>query len=66
MRWLVLCPYVGRRFRTCVFAQDGGVRSCAVAFMLHGDYARAEDYLTLDMGSEWEKATGLSEARSAT
>jgi len=39
-----------------VDAQDAGVRSCAVAFMLHGDYGRARDYLRLDLGSEWQKA----------
>jgi serine/threonine protein kinase len=39
-----------------VDAQDAGVRSCAVAFMLHGDYERARDYLRLDLGSEWQKA----------
>ena len=37
-------------------AQDAGVRSCAVAFILHGDYGRARDYLRLDLGSEWGKA----------
>ena len=42
-----------------VDAQDAGVRSCAVAFMLHGDYAHAEDYLRLDLGSEWEKALSV-------
>jgi hypothetical protein len=40
-------------------AQDAGVRSCAVAFMLHGDYAHSEDYLRLDLGSEWEKALSV-------
>jgi TolB-like protein len=39
-----------------VDAQDAGVRSCAVAFMLHGDYGRARDYLRLDLGSDWQKA----------
>ena len=39
-----------------VDAQDAGVRSCAVAFMLRGDYGRARDYLRLDLGSEWQKA----------
>jgi hypothetical protein len=37
-------------------AQDAGVRSCAVAFMLRGDYGRTRDYLRLDLGSEWQKA----------
>jgi TolB-like protein/Tfp pilus assembly protein PilF len=40
-------------------AQDAGVRSCAVAFILHGDYRRARDYLRLDLGSEWGKALSL-------
>jgi serine/threonine protein kinase len=39
--------------------QDAGVRSCAVAFILHGDYGRALDYLRLDLGSEWGKALTL-------
>ena len=39
-----------------VDAQDAGVRSCAVAFMLHGDNGRARDYLRLDLGSEWQRA----------
>ncbi len=37
-------------------AQDSGARSCAVAFMLRGDYRRAMDYLHLDFGSEFSKA----------
>jgi tetratricopeptide (TPR) repeat protein len=40
-------------------AQDAGARSCAVAFMLRGDYRRALDYLHLDPGSEFEKAISM-------
>jgi hypothetical protein len=40
-------------------AQDAGVRSCGVTFLLHGDYGRARDYFRLDLGSEWEKALSM-------
>ena len=33
-----------------------GLRSCAVVFLLLGDYTRASNYLHLDEGSEWQKA----------
>ena len=33
-----------------------GVRSCAVVFLLRGDYARTVNYLHLDEGSEFERA----------
>jgi hypothetical protein len=33
--------------------QDGGLKSCAVPFILRGDYQRARDYLNLDRGTEW-------------
>jgi hypothetical protein len=42
-----------------VDAQDAGVRSCGVAFLLHGDFGRAQDYFRLDLGSEWEKALSM-------
>jgi serine/threonine protein kinase/tetratricopeptide (TPR) repeat protein len=40
-------------------SQDGGVRSCAVAFMLHGDYQRTRDFLNMDLGSDWERALSI-------
>jgi serine/threonine protein kinase len=39
--------------------QYPGLRSCAVAFLLHGDYQRARDFLHLDLGSQWEKALSM-------
>jgi hypothetical protein len=33
-----------------------GLRSCAVVFMLRGDYARTVNYLHLDEGSDFERA----------
>lgn len=39
--------------------QDVGLRSCGVAFLLHGDYARALDFLHLSLGSQWEKALSM-------
>src|SRR5262249_12612055 len=39
--------------------QDSGARSCAVAFMLRGDFQRAMDYLHLDFGSEFSKALAM-------
>jgi serine/threonine protein kinase/DNA-binding winged helix-turn-helix (wHTH) protein/Flp pilus assembly protein TadD len=33
-----------------------GVRSCAVAFILRGNYRRAMDYIHIDFGSEWANA----------
>ncbi|MBZ5536711.1 MAG: protein kinase [Acidobacteriia bacterium] len=40
-------------------AQTAGVRSCAVVFILRGDYSRATDYINLDFGSEWAKALSM-------
>ena len=40
-------------------AQDAGMRSCAMNFMLRGDYQRARDFLNLDLGSEWERAMSV-------
>jgi serine/threonine protein kinase/TolB-like protein len=34
---------------------NSGWRSCAVAFLLRGDYKRALDFIHLDAGSEWEQ-----------
>jgi TolB-like protein/predicted Ser/Thr protein kinase/tetratricopeptide (TPR) repeat protein len=39
--------------------QYPGLRSCAVAFLLHGDYQRARDFLRLDLGSQFEKALSM-------
>lgn len=36
-----------------------GLRSCAVVFLLRGDYARTVNYLHLDEGSEFERALTL-------
>jgi TolB-like protein/Flp pilus assembly protein TadD len=38
---------------------NAGMRSCAVAFLLRGDYARAMYFIHLDAGSEWEEALTL-------
>lgn len=37
-------------------AHTSGMRSCAVVFILRGDYSRAMDYIQIDAGSEWAKA----------
>ncbi len=39
--------------------QWSGLRSCAVAFLLHGDYPRAVDFLHLDLGTQFEKALSM-------
>jgi TolB-like protein/predicted Ser/Thr protein kinase/tetratricopeptide (TPR) repeat protein len=39
--------------------QYSGLRSCAVAFLLHGDYQRALDFLHLDLGSQFEQALSM-------
>ncbi len=39
--------------------QSVAMRSCAVAFLLHGDYERARDFLHLDLGSPFEKALSM-------
>jgi len=39
--------------------QYPGLRSCAVAFLLHGDYQRARDFLHLDLGTQFEKALSM-------
>ena len=39
--------------------QYSGLRTCAIAFLLHGDYQRARDFLHLDLGSELEKALSM-------
>ncbi len=36
-----------------------GVRSCAVVFILRGDYARARDYIQLEYGTGWARALTL-------
>jgi serine/threonine protein kinase len=36
--------------------QTSGLRSCAVAFILKGDYARARDFIQLDFGTDWANA----------
>jgi serine/threonine protein kinase len=36
-----------------------GFRSCAVPFLLDGNYRRAVDFIHLDAGSEWEEAMML-------
>jgi tetratricopeptide (TPR) repeat protein len=39
--------------------QWSGLRSCAVAFLLHGDYPQALDFLHLDLGSQFEQALSM-------
>jgi hypothetical protein len=39
--------------------QYPGLRTCALAFLLHGDYQRARDFLHLDLGSQLEKALSM-------
>ncbi len=39
--------------------QTSGLRSCAIAFLLLGDYPRALNYLHLDLGSDWAKAFSI-------
>ncbi|HTS76415.1 MAG TPA: protein kinase [Bryobacteraceae bacterium] len=39
--------------------QWSGLRSCAVAFLLHGDYQRSRDFLHLDLGSQFEQALSM-------
>jgi len=39
--------------------QYAGLRTCALAFLLHGDYQRARDFLHLDLGSQLEKALSM-------
>jgi tetratricopeptide (TPR) repeat protein len=39
--------------------QWSGLRSCAVAFLLHGDYQRARDFLHLDLGSQFDQALSM-------
>jgi hypothetical protein len=36
--------------------QTSGIRSCAITFILLGDYPRALNYLQFDRGSDWVKA----------
>ncbi len=50
-----------RECNTCLLLdpQSTGLRSCAVAFMLHGDYQRARDFLHLDLGSQYEQAIAV-------
>ena len=40
-------------------AQASGLRSCAVVFLLRGDYPRAMNYVDLDHGSDWAKALSI-------
>jgi DNA-binding winged helix-turn-helix (wHTH) protein/TolB-like protein len=39
-----------------------GLRSCAIAFYLHGDYARAKAFLEASPGAAWNKAFSLDTA----
>ena len=39
--------------------QTAGLRSCAILFLLRGDYPRALTYLNLDRGSAWWRAISL-------
>jgi predicted Ser/Thr protein kinase/TolB-like protein len=39
--------------------ENPGYRSCANAFLERGDYSRAEDFLRLDLGSEFQRATSM-------
>jgi len=39
--------------------QYSGLRTCAIAFLLRGDYQRARDFLHLDLGSQLEKALSI-------
>jgi serine/threonine protein kinase/tetratricopeptide (TPR) repeat protein len=50
-----------RECNTCLLLdpQSTGLRSCAVAFMLDGDYQRARDFLHLDLGSQYEQAISV-------
>jgi TolB-like protein/tetratricopeptide (TPR) repeat protein len=39
--------------------QTSGLRSCAVVFVLRGNYQRAMNYVDLDYGSDWAKAISI-------
>jgi tetratricopeptide (TPR) repeat protein len=39
--------------------QTSGLRSCAVVFILRGNYQRAMNYVDLDYGSDWAKAMSI-------
>jgi serine/threonine protein kinase len=39
--------------------QTSGIRTCAIVFMLRGDYPRTQNYLRLDEGSDFIKALTL-------
>jgi len=38
------------------YTRTVGLRSCAVAFILRGDFARARDYIQLEYGTDWARA----------
>ena len=40
-------------------APTSGLRSCAIVFLLRGDYSRAMNFLDLDHGSDWAKALSI-------
>ena len=39
--------------------QTAGLRSCAVVFILRGNYQRAMNYVDIDYGSDWAKAMSI-------
>ncbi|MGH9941924.1 MAG: protein kinase domain-containing protein [Pyrinomonadaceae bacterium] len=62
-RYAGLLPESASHCETAFFldaqTQTAGLRSCAVTFLLSGDYPRALNYLNLDRGSDWAKALSL-------
>jgi hypothetical protein len=61
LRYAGLIEESEKECNTCLLLdpQSAGLRSCAVAFMLHGDYPRARDFLHLDLGSQYEQALAM-------
>ena len=63
LRFAGLLPEAGQHCETALLldqdAQTSGLRSCALVFLLQGDFPRALNYLQLDPDSEMAKAFGI-------